>query len=1034
MTQRAKTWKTFVCFAIFTAGVRFTSSTAPGAEAATPSAAAAAKALDLFNSGNLSGAEDAYNTFLSQYPTAGEAPEALFRLGYIQYLQGEYNPALMTLGKLKAPPATLAIKSAGDSLIPQIMSAEAAQLNPGDPGRIQAFSTAAKAFDDFIKKYPTSQEVESAIYGKAVAAYQSKNYEEAVKSLLQNLQQFPNSDTTLDNKDLLAVVLTAEGTTLLRQKQPAAAAAKFNEAISYLAQIIEANADVQLSNNAQYQIGELLFDRANSEKGATQATDLKNSMAAFRAVQSNDFLIQAQQGRVNYMLTRVRQAAQGNDAGTMEKIQHIQDRENSKLQSLKKADDQSLSAQLRIAACYFLMQKYDEARVMMQYLQAFTTDPQQKKQILYYMTLSYASQGVMDKAETSYNAFQSAYPRDPLGENLPVVMGAAYLTGSNPQPDKASSYFQKERALYPDSPLVNDALNEQAAALVGMKKYGEAITSYQQFLATKPPPVQAGAAMQGIAAIYQQTGRMADAVKQYQSVADTFPGTALAEQNAFYAAGLETSVNAKQALPMLQAFVQKYPKGQYTPRAFMMIAQVQSATGDQAGALQTYKDVVSKYPTSEMAPQAYFQQVAILEQQNKSDDVVALMQAFINAYPDNKNVFYAYDTIGQTQVTNGKVSDAIATYADMADKHGDNPKAPTALYRTADLWRKMADSLGRYQALSDDQRKAWSTDIHGSITAGENLLNKYPESAPVGLTLKTLLSDQEALLAAGQQTEDGIQNYFHDLAAKFASDPAAHSRIIFTLATYTYQKNPVMGMAQMNVSYNPSLVYAPGDLDLYGRALLGDGKPEKAYQVYTKIAADYPIPAGARPAQAPPATQEAQAMALFGMASALDKEGKSSEAGNYFAQLKANYPWSPKVVEANFGIAKALVKANKMDQAQKLLVSIVGSMTAPTDLRAHAFLLIGQIQEGNGNIPAAIDSYLKTATFYSGVPDAAAEGLWRGGQMLEAQAVPLTEASTPKKSEQIAKAVSSYKDLVTKYPDSPFVQQAQDRLKALGSM
>jgi outer membrane protein assembly factor BamD (BamD/ComL family) len=97
-------------------------------------------------------------------------------------------------------------------------------------------------------------------------------------------------------------------------------------------------------------------------------------------------------------------------------------------------------------------------------------------------------------------------------------------------------------------------------------------------------------------------------------------------------------------------------------------------------------------------------------------------------------------------------------------------------------------------------------------------------------------------------------------------------------------------------------------------------------------------------------------------------------------------------------------------------------------------LLIGQIQEGKGNIAAAIDSYLKTATFYGGVADAAAEALWRGGQMLEVQAAALTEASTPKKSEQIAKAVSSYKDLVTKYPDSSFVGQAEDRLKALGSM
>jgi outer membrane protein assembly factor BamD (BamD/ComL family) len=45
----------------------------------------------------------------------------------------------------------------------------------------------------------------------------------------------------------------------------------------------------------------------------------------------------------------------------------------------------------------------------------------------------------------------------------------------------------------------------------------------------------------------------------------------------------------------------------------------------------------------------------------------------------------------------------------------------------------------------------------------------------------------------------------------------------------------------------------------------------------------------------------------------------------------------------------------------------------------------------------------------------------------------LNEQSTPKKSEQVAKAASAYKDLATKYPDSPLVQKAQERLNALGS-
>ena len=62
----------------------------------------------------------------------------------------------------------------------------------------------------------------------------------------------------------------------------------------------------------------------------------------------------------------------------------------------------------------------------------------------------------------------------------------------------------------------------------------------------------------------------------------------------------------------------------------------------------------------------------------------------------------------------------------------------------------------------------------------------------------------------------------------------------------------ITGLAQIGVAYNPSLVYAPEDLDLYGSGLLEQGKAEQAYKVYEKIANDYPIPAGMRPAQATP--------------------------------------------------------------------------------------------------------------------------------------------------------------------------------------
>ena len=100
--------------------------------------------------------------------------------------------------------------------------------------------------------------------------------------------------------------------------------------------------------------------------------------------------------------------------------------------------------------------------------------------------------------------------------------------------------------------------------------------------------------------------------------------------------------------------------------------------------------------------------------------------------------------------------------------------------------------------------------------------------------------------------------------------------------------------------------------------------------------------------------------------------------------------------------------------------------------RAGLFLN-GEVQAAKGQ-DGAIDSYLKVAAFYPTSPDAA-EGLWKGGQLLEKQAATLTETPSkpgaPTKSAQLARARKAYEDLTTKYADSKWTAQAKARLAAL---
>jgi TolA-binding protein len=306
----------------------------------------------------------------------------------------------------------------------------------------------------------------------------------------------------------------------------------------------------------------------------------------------------------------------------------------------------------------------------------------------------------------------------------------------------------------------------------------------------------------------------------------------------------------------------------------------------------------------------------------------------------------------------------------------------------------------------------------------------YPDSPQLGLGLRSLLAAKQAEAAAGLLDDAAVEKYFQDLAA--SAPDGAKNKVLFARAAFINAKDPARALEEMGQAYDASLVYAPSDLDLYGLALLENGKADQAKAVFEKIAVDYPNPDGQEPAQAPPAIQEAQAISLFGLGRVAQEQGDVAGAGALFEKLKSLYPWSPKVLEANYGIAASLREQGKGDEAIALLTQIIRAPNAPTDLRANSMLLGGFIQKDKNERDAAIDYFIKISAFYEGVPEAAATGLWEGGQLLEAQVTELQSSDPAKSEKQKAQVIRAYKELAEKFPDSEFAPKARERLNALG--
>jgi tetratricopeptide (TPR) repeat protein len=255
--------------------------------------------------------------------------------------------------------------------------------------------------------------------------------------------------------------------------------------------------------------------------------------------------------------------------------------------------------------------------------------------------------------------------------------------------------------------------------------------------------------------------------------------------------------------------------------------------------------------------------------------------------------------------------------------------------------------------------------------------------------------------------------------------------VLFTLASYVYERDKDKALEQMKTAFDPSLVFAPADMDLYGGALIAKGRYDEAEQVYNKLVSDYPNPPGVVPGKAPVAVQEAQAVALFGLGKVLQEQKKTAEAAVKFDLLNKLYPWSPKVLEANYGIAQSLVEKKEYEKATPLLVAIIGARTATADLRANAMLLVARMAEQKNEINVAVDNYAKIAMFYQGVPAPAAEGLYKAAELILTKQL-ATIPDEKKRAAQKAKAAKYIKDLQSNYASSPFAEKAKSLMGQLG--
>jgi tetratricopeptide (TPR) repeat protein len=129
--------------------------------------------------------------------------------------------------------------------------------------------------------------------------------------------------------------------------------------------------------------------------------------------------------------------------------------------------------------------------------------------------------------------------------------------------------------------------------------------------------------------------------------------------------------------------------------------------------------------------------------------VRAVMQEFVEKYPDHEKTYAAFDYSAQLLVKEEKLDEAIKTYEDFIAKFPQSPAVPRAYLAIATNYRVRAEKLGPYLSLSNEDQGRWTTYMDAALKYSETGIEKFPESDTVSNLLDVALKIDTLRVAIG---------------------------------------------------------------------------------------------------------------------------------------------------------------------------------------------------------------------------------------------------------------------------------------------
>jgi TolA-binding protein len=938
------------------------------APAAAGSQQAYSAAVRLYEDGKWPEALAAFQKFAEDFKFSDTVPQAIYYQAWCWFNIKRYQESANVLEKLiRGYPSS--------PLVPEAMLKQAECYR-----ELRDHAKATAIYRDFQQRFPKHDLAPQAMLGEAWMLYRQDNLAGA-KAIAQNVRTQLAADPVagLDALFLLAQILNEEK--------------NFDAARAIFKQIAGARANPR-ATEAMFLAGESLFE----------AKQYKDAIPYYERVQSRSVLLANIDAELEQLRTQAPKiiAAGGSVASIQSRMQSL--RQLS--EQIKQRPDLHASALIRIANCYQVLGKPEEASVVYRhFLRLFPDDPlAEKAQFGLIQMLS--ERRMLKEADAEAKLFEQKYPRSTLATDA-LFLQAESLFNSQQFQDALERY-QKFRTAGQNAELVETAEFRIADCFYGLKQFERSRDASDAFLRNHPQSRWLPEMLFRLGRSYFELSQLAtepkaaqqnltEAVKRYEQIRSQHPGSALLPEVIFQLGYLHGFLGAydrasfEKSTAAFNEFVTRWPDHRLAGEALYQTARNHSALGQFDKAVAGYKQLVEKFPANDLAPFAAFEIADAYASAKKPAEKLAALRAYVEKYPGHVKVGDALYAVGAELEARGKPDEAIAEYRKLI------ARASAALPGLSEELRNAAIAAQIRVAGLLEQRGPVTDAVADCRQFLENFKNEPVAARAMVTQIASLYRRAKQFSEAYAALDQLAGQYRANAPIRLATATAV---IELALAEKDFSRAEAAArtlLAGAGKDELPAASYL-----LIGTALLKTDRFTEARDVFEKSLARYPNDERTTP------------VALVGFGQAQLGAGNPDQAEAAFAKMLASYEQHPARAEAELGLGKVYEAKGKLEEAVKKYDWVMNNARGETG--AEAAYRLASMTFARKDYKVALAFYLRVA-------------LMTGGPMGEEAA--LRAAECHQALGNVEGARGGYQSFLRRFPDSSLAEQAKTKLAAL---